>query len=732
MLAWRDTRQGSSRRRLGHGRRGLLAVQVVATLLLCGLVFDSGRPDSIAVVLFFWGPPCAYAVAGRRFGITQSLMIAFCYGAVVLALVEGHPALHAEWRYYAAVWFVVVGTVVTSGFITDRLTASARSATERFRGGFARSVVGIVIIEFDGTVREANSAFCAMVRRSAPQLAGTRITDCVVPEDVEMLQAQLTDRGAAGETWIAPGLEIQLQRASGGVVLTELDIAVVEEGSRKRLLYCQFRDVTDARHAHDRLEVQARTDALTQLPNRTLLAEEIRAALHRRLRTGTSLAVMLLDLDRFKIINDSFGHGAGDDLLVAIADRLRKACWPRHTVARLGGDEFVVVCEGLASSDQAVELARELLGVVGTTTALRDLELTISTSIGLAMAPAAPSYGGPYRSSIDPEDLIRHADVAMYQAKSRGGNTVVVFDDTVRDQAMLRLRTEMALRQALRESRLLVHYQPVVDLTSGRWTGLEALVRWLHPERGLLSPAEFIGVAEESQLIDDVGRFVLVRACTELAELRKTFPPARGLRLAVNVSVRQLSRPGFAAELARLTDDLHIAPSNLAVEITESLLMGDLDVPGSNSVAISELEALRELGVTVLIDDFGTGFSSLSYLRDLPVDAVKVDRSFVSGGREGLQDPAIVTAIVDLARALELEAVAEGIESDEQWTELRKLGCTTGQGYLFGQAMAIDQIAGRMVVETPAPAPPRRRPPHVRRARMARPPRNHPAAQAPR
>ena len=199
-------------------------------------------------------------------------------------------------------------------------------------------------------------------------------------------------------------------------------------------------------------------------------------------------------------------------------------------------------------------------------------------------------------------------------------------------------------------------------------------MRWLHPERGLLSPAEFIGVAEESQLIDEVGRFVLVRACKELAELRSTFPPAHDLRLAVNVSVRQLSRPGFAAELSKLTEELDMVPSNLAVEITESLLMGDLDVLGSNSVAISELVALRGLGVTVLVDDFGTGFSSLSYLRDLPVDAVKVDRSFVSGGRERLQDPAIVTAIVELARALDLEVVAEGIESDEQWTELRKLG----------------------------------------------------------
>jgi diguanylate cyclase (GGDEF)-like protein/PAS domain S-box-containing protein len=712
---WRGARQRWRAGRLAWGRRGLLALQVASVLLLCALVFVSGRPDTIAVVLFFWGPPCAYRTAGRRFAVVQSVLIAVGYGLVVLALVVLHPGLHADRRYYAAVWFVVVGTVITSGFFTDRLSTSARSATERFRGGFARSVVGIVIAEPDGTVREANDAFCAMVRRSSSQLVRTNLSDCVVPDDVELLASQIGDRG---EAWVAPRLEIRLQRASGGIVLAELDIAVVGGGSRRRLLYCQFRDITDARHAHDRLAVQARTDALTQLPNRILLAEQIRTALQRRLRTGHALAVMLLDLDRFKIVNDSFGHGAGDDLLVAVADRLRAACGKRHTVARLGGDEFVVVCEAVESTEAAMEMARELLAVVGATTSVRDLELTISTSIGVAIAPARPQRTGVYGTPLDPEDLIRHADVAMYQAKSRGGNTVVVFDDSVRDQAMLRLRTEMALRQAVREARLLVHYQPIVDLESGRWTGLEALVRWLHPERGLLSPGEFIGVAEESQLIDEVGRFVLLRAFTELAELRRTFLPARDLQLAVNVSVRQLSRPGFAAHVARLSEDLDIVPSCLAVEITESLLMGDPEVPGSNTVALAELVALRELGVTVLVDDFGTGFSSLSYLRDLPVDAVKVDRSFVSGGRNGLQDPAIVTAIVDLARALDLDVVAEGIETEEQWAGLKKLGCTSGQGYLFGHATAIEEVAGRMVVAAPPPV--RRRPAPPRRPRAAR------------
>ncbi|HEY6378209.1 MAG TPA: EAL domain-containing protein [Candidatus Dormibacteraeota bacterium] len=688
----------------GHiSPRIFLILQLASVPWLTILIFVSGKPDSIAAILFLWGPPYAFAVSGRRYGILQMAMVAVCYGAVTLVLIERNPDLRADAGHYASVYLVVVTTVLISGVLTDRLSVSARRATEQFRRGFDRAVVGTAIVASDGTIREANEALCELLRRPADRIVGRRLTAFVVDEDSELIEGQLRDHDEVQST---PRLELRFRRASGEIALVEADVVAIEESGHERFFYCQFRDVTAARRAHEVLTWQANTDALTQLPNRTLLNERISEALRRRVRHGTAVAVVLLDLDRFKLINDSFGHGTGDELLIAVAKRLRSACEEGDTVARLGGDEFVVVRDGHIDVDAAVALAQKLLLAVRETTRLHDLEVSVTTSIGIAFATARLPREAGYRSTVDPEDLIRHADVAMYQAKSRGGNTLAVFDDSVRDRAMQRLRTEIALRQAVRTAQLEVHYQPVCELEAGTWTGLEALVRWRHPERGLLSPTEFIALAEETDLIVDVGRFVIRQAIMDLAGLRATVPASRSLSLAVNVSARQLAEAGFTAELQALCDEFELPPHRLAIEITETLLMGSPDTPGQNDIAIAELEALRPLGVTVVVDDFGTGFSSLSYLRRLPVDAVKIDRSFVSGIGEDLQDPAIVTAIVDLARALGLEVIAEGIESETQRWALARVGCTHGQGYIFGRAMPVGQLADR--IAAPVEAAPRR------------------------
>jgi diguanylate cyclase (GGDEF)-like protein/PAS domain S-box-containing protein len=685
-----------------------IILQLASIPWLTILIFVSGKPDSIAAILFLWGPPYAFAVSGRRFGVLQMVLVAVCYGAVTFALIQTHPEVRADAGHYAGVYLVVVTTVLISGVFTDRLTTAARHATERFQRGFQRAVVGTAIVTADGTIREANEALCELLRRPADRIVGRKLSAFVVDEDVAAMDSRIRGHD---EVHSPPRLEIRFRRASGEIALVEVDVVSIQERGHERLFYCQFRDVTAARRAHEVLTWQANTDALTQLPNRTLLNERINEALRRRIRHGTAVAVILLDLDRFKLINDSFGHGTGDELLIAVAKRLRAACDEADTVARLGGDEFVVVHDGTIDVDDTVALAQRLLVAVRETTRLHDLEVSVTTSIGIAFAAARPPREVAYRSTVDPEDLIRHADVAMYQAKSRGGNTVAVFDDSVRDKAMQRLRTEIALRQAVRTSQLEVHYQPVCELEGATWTGLEALVRWRHPERGLLSPTEFIALAEETDLIVDVGRFVLRQACMDLATLRDTVPDSRALTLAVNVSARQLAEVGFTAELQGLCEEFELPPDRLAIEITETLLMGNPETPGQNDGAIAELEALRPLGVTVVVDDFGTGFSSLSYLRRLPVDAVKIDRSFVSGIGEDLQDPAIVTAIVDLARALGLEVIAEGIESETQRWALARLGCTHGQGYTFGRAMPVSQLADHIV---PSEEPMRRRASPVR------------------
>ena len=702
--------------------RAVLIAQLLTAPALSLLVVAEGHPDSVVVLLYLWGPPYAFAVVGRRFGILQSALVGLCYGAAVLTLLRLHPDLRGDARRDLGIWLLTVSTVVLCGILTDRLTASARRATESFRRGFDQSVVGTVIVDADLRVVEVNRAFGSMIARSPAQIVGRRLTDFVTADDIDVAEAQLTQY--VGQA--PPRVELHLRRADGAVVLAETDAVVVRTDAVSHLLYCQFRDVTEAREAHAMLARQAMTDTLTGLPNRAALNERIRGAMLHRQRTGNGFAVMVLDLDRFKIINDSFGHRAGDELLVAVADRLVAVSRDVGMVARLGGDEFVVVCEDIDGPAAATALAERLLTTVSAATCLRDLEVTISTSVGVALAGPRSTRAAGYSVSLDPDDLVRHADMAMYQAKRRGGNTAAVFDEALRDVSLQRLRIEMELRQAVRAGQLEVHYQPVVDLATGVWTGLEALVRWRHPERGLLWPGEFISVAEESDLIDELGSFVLRSGIAELQALRENRPELRGMHLAVNVSVRQLAHPGFAADLFSTAAAAGLPCDRLAVEITESLLMGDVDLPGSNSVALTELEELRRGGVRVLVDDFGTGFSSLSYLRRLPVDAVKVDRSFVSGVGRSLQDPAIVTAIVDLARALRLDVVAEGVESDEQWAGLRRLGCTHGQGYLFGRAMDIAEVGRRAVtapalpVDPPVPRPRARRPATARRIPAAR------------
>jgi diguanylate cyclase (GGDEF)-like protein/PAS domain S-box-containing protein len=430
----------------------------------------------------------------------------------------------------------------------------------------------------------------------------------------------------------------------------------------------------------DDLSHQAHHDPLTGLPNRTLFLEFLQLSMARARRYRSTVAVLFLDLDRFKVVNDSLGHDAGDELLVALGQRLRGVVRPGDTVARFGGDEFTVLCEDLptpGARSHATDVAERLLHVIEQPFLLDGEEQYLSASVGIALAG---------RGGERPEGLLRDADAAMYRAKERGKGRWELFDEVMRATALERLETENALHRALDRGELRVHYQPVISLRDQRCIGAEALVRWAHPERGLLGPKQFIGLAEESGLIVPLGRWVIEEACRRSRPWRAEHGPS--FVVSVNLSGRQLLNPELAGQVGAALDHTGADPAGLCFEITENVLMEDVEV------TTGAITALKRLGVALSIDDFGTGYSSLGYLKRFPVDAVKVDRSFIDGLGADPEDSAIVAAVVSLGHALGLTVIAEGVETDRQLSELVALSCDAAQGYLFARPGPGDDLAG--------------------------------------
>jgi diguanylate cyclase (GGDEF)-like protein/PAS domain S-box-containing protein len=443
----------------------------------------------------------------------------------------------------------------------------------------------------------------------------------------------------------------------------------------------------ERRRGEERSRHAALHDELTGLPNRRLALDRIGHALRRRGRAPGSVAVMMLDLDRFKVINDSLGHAAGDELLLALVPRLRDRLRPSDTIARLGGDEFVAVCEGLAGPRDAVSVAERLAASVAQPMMLSGGSHQVSVSVGIAVAS---------RPQDTPESLLRDADAAMYRAKERGRGRYELFDEPMREQVMRRLQTENELRRALERDELRVHYQPIVHLADRRPIGVEALVRWQHPDRGLLGPGEFVAVAEESGLIGALGLWVLRESCRQAAEWQRTFNPDLGL--SVNVSGRQVAQPAFPGQVTEIIRSSGLAVGTLMLEITESVLIEEADAP------MTVLSELRDRDLRLVLDDFGTGFSSLSYLQRFPLDGIKIDRSFVSGLGDASRDgQAIVDAVIRMAGGLGLHLVAEGVETERHADRLAQLGCSYAQGYLFARPMPADQLSEYLAaVGTPA------------------------------
>ncbi|WP_243439553.1 EAL and GGDEF domain-containing protein [Fundidesulfovibrio soli] len=432
-----------------------------------------------------------------------------------------------------------------------------------------------------------------------------------------------------------------------------------------------FEDITDRVRAQERLRRQAFFDELTGLPNRAQFKRRLDAALTRP-DSDRDFAVLFLDLDDFKVVNDGLGHTLGDSLLMAVSLRLRRTLGPKGMLARMGGDEFAILLEEGDCAGAALDLVERIRRELARPEHLQGYELFVSASVGVVLGE------GGYKSS---EDVLRDADTAMFKAKSQGKGESCIFDKAMHSEVRSRLILENDLRRALERGELFVAYQPLVSLPDGRPTGFEALMRWKHPERGLVSPAEFIPVAEASGLILNLGEWILSEACTQLARWRAAIPGAQGLSVSVNLSGRQFMQADLTERVGAILRDSGLPSGAVKLEITESAVMQNAER------AVEMLGELKKLGLQIMIDDFGTGYSSLAYLRRFPVDALKVDRSFVRNLDTDRDNRQIVRAIVQLAASLELSVVAEGIERREELETLGHLGCTMGQGYLFARPL---------------------------------------------
>ena len=467
-------------------------------------------------------------------------------------------------------------------------------------------------------------------------------------------------------------------------LLTDLAAPLVTEIELRR-------EMAERRESQEMLLHTTLHDALTGLPNRTLFMERLRHAVLRARRHPEFLfAVLFLDLDRFKVINDSLGHAAGDALLIGVAERLKSATRPEDTVARLGGDEFAVLLEGIASPSDAGRVAKRIQAGLASSIDLGGYEVFTSVSVGIVLSSALDAT---------PELMVRNADMAMYRAKARGGAGYQMFDRQMHASALARLQLETDLRHAMERNEFRLDYQPIVSLETGRVAGLEALIRWHHPERGLVPPNDFIPVAEETGLIVRLGRWVLTEACRHIAEWRRTAPAgfssgSEPLAVSVNLSARQFAEPDLAQQIATVLRETGTDPSWLWLEITETVVVENA------ALAISLLGQIKALGVRVHMDDFGTGYSSLSYLHQLPLDAIKIDRAFVGQmDDENGKDYQFVRTILTLAQSVGMRTVAEGVVSRGQLTALRALGCAYGQGYLFSAPMGWEDVPALLAAD---------------------------------
>jgi diguanylate cyclase (GGDEF)-like protein/PAS domain S-box-containing protein len=556
--------------------------------------------------------------------------------------------------------------------------ADAKLAEQRFRSLFETAPDGRVLLDADGRIVLANSETERLFGYRREELIGVALDELVPSGAGATWQwVQVAADGGTVPALLAEALDLRARRKDGSEFPIEISLGELPSADG-RLVAAVLRDVTERKLAAEALSHQATHDPLTGLPNRTLFLDRLEHALARARRSEGKLAVVFLDLDRFKAINDTRGHAAGDSLLAAIAPRLGAALRPGDTIARIGGDEFVVLCEDLGSIEDAGAIARRVVEACAIPVAVDGYQGVVTVSAGVVVIedPDAAS----------PSEILRDADAAMYRAKSRGSGHVELFDAGMRTGLRERTVLEGELRQALERGELRLVYQPVVSLAKTEVIGVEALLRWQHPERGLLEPAAFLQVAQDSGLIVPIGAWAIENACRQLRDWRRARPEIPQLDVAVNLSAPQLADPELAAGVSKTLRETGLEPDRLSLEIVERTLVEE------ERTAARALRELQAVGVRLVLDGFGPRYSPLRDLKRFAIDAIKLDRSLVDGlGREG-EDGAVIDALLRMAGALHVDVTAVGVESLEQLARLRSGGCEFAQGFLFSPPLAPERL----------------------------------------
>ncbi|NDY58709.1 EAL domain-containing protein [Desulfovibrio sulfodismutans] len=569
------------------------------------------------------------------------------------------------------------GTVVD---VTERKRAEEALEAQRayFRQLFENSPQAIILIDSNRNVLDANKGFEELFGYRAADMKGFGMRTFIVPED---LLAECENFRAAILSGNTVQRETYRRHRDGRLIPVSMIGFQVKSGEAAGGVVYIYQDISERKAFEEQITHQAFHDSLTHLPNRSLFAERLQRALARSRRRGDyQYAVLMIDLDKFKAVNDSMGHAAGDMLLVEIAARLKSCMRSVDTVARLGGDEFAVILEEFKIKREVLTVAERIQETLRRPCTICGNEVYPGASIGIVLRTKE------YDSA---EDVLRDADIAMYRAKETG-KPYMIFDRRMHKEILEVISLEAELRDALSNDELVLHYQPIVNVDTRALEGFEALVRWNHPLKGIVPPDKFIPLAEETGIILPLGRWVIVEACRQLGKWQKTIPGAERLSVSVNVSCRQFVRDGLVEYVAQVLEETGIDPARLKLEITESVLMQD------TSHSIHELNRLKALGVRIAVDDFGTGYSSLSYLRQLPIDHLKIDRSFISGSDNAEDNIQIVKSIISLARNLGLTVIAEGVEHEDQFARLQDVRCDKAQGYMFSRP--VDSIAAERYI----------------------------------